>query len=169
MRDRISFALIVLLAGACAVEPETATQSRALLPESEGSPEITKAILADGSVVSSRPGDEPGETELWLEPASPNDEPRVLFPAPGADDRPTVLLDSRLLFVSTRTTIASLWIADLQTNQLTQLTNRGLSAGKPRDHTFTPPPHGPITVHKDSISYDAGGGLIVRLSTGGAR
>lgn len=164
---RAWFALLLL--PACAVEP-------ALLPESEGprTDRSSKALLGGGTVIS-RPvaGDEPGETELYFQPAPTSREAaRVIFPAPGADDRPTLLPDGRLLFVSTRTTIASLWIGDLATGELTQLTNRGLAAGKSREGmTFTPPPHGPITfADRKTIEYDAGGGRTVRVAiAGGAK
>lgn len=155
----LSTAIFLLAGAACAREP-------ALLYESEGRP-LNKAVdLSDGSVVISRPGSEPGETELWYQPNK--GEGRVLFPAPGADDRPTVLSDRKILFISTRTTIASLWVGDLVTGELTQLTNRGLSAGKPRVN-FTPPPHGPITVREDSVEYDAGGGELITVSLRGVR
>lgn len=167
---RASFeVLIFALFVACAAEPA------ALLPESEGPrTEVgTKALLPARGAVISRPvaGDEPGETELFYQPASAAEEARVLFPAPGADDRPALLPDGRLLFVSTRSTIASLWIGDLATGELTQLTNRGLAAGKSREgRIFTPPPHGPIAIKDQAIEYDAGGGRIVRVElSGGAK
>ncbi len=104
-----------------------------LLEHTAGRP----AILGDGSIVISRRGADPGETDLWLVP--PSGDPRPLAPALGADDLPAALPDGRVAFVSNRTTVASIWIVDPRTDAAEQLTNRGLSAG--RDLTgFVPPP-----------------------------
>jgi hypothetical protein len=172
---RIVIAFLGLFFFAACVDPPpppaVSTGVAELRPESEGPAprERGRAILADGSTVISRPGDEPGETELWYRPAN-GGEARLLFPAPGADDRPTALPDGRLLFVSTRTTIASLWIGDPKTGELIQLTNRGLAAGKPRV-SFTPPPDGELMLREDgTVEYDAGGGQMISVAlNGGAR
>jgi hypothetical protein len=163
---RALFLLALFFASCADAGVSVATKTAALLPESDHPPHRDPrpaAVLADGSSVISRPGDEPGESELWYQPATPGEEARVLFPAPGADDRPTALPDGRVLFISTRSTIASLWIGDVKTGRLVQLTNQGLLVGKARTN-FIPPPHGEITVHETGlIEYDAGGGQIQRL------
>ncbi|MCK6545047.1 hypothetical protein L6R52_04210 [Myxococcota bacterium] len=124
------------------------------------------AVLIDGSLVVSRLGDEPGESDLWLVPST-RGAPRILFGAPGADDRPVALDDGRLLFVSTRSTIASVWIGDVTTGEARPLTNAGLRAGRGSRAGFVPPPHGPITIERGRAVYDAGDAVWrVELTTG---
>jgi hypothetical protein len=88
------------------------------------------AILEDGSIVVSRLGDLPGETDLWLYPRS--GAPRAIAPAPGPDDLPKALPGGRIEFVSGRSSIASRWVVDVRGGPPVQLTNVGLVAGRDR-------------------------------------
>jgi hypothetical protein len=144
----------------------------ALLPETDQKPAAIAADraspLADGSVVVSRRGDAPGESDLFIVPRA--GEPRVLAPAPGADDMPLVLADGRVAFVSTRSTIASIWIADPLRGEATQLTNVGLVAGKKREG-FVPPPMQSMTAVGNELRYESAPGVhwAVDLTSGAAR
>lgn len=111
-------------------------------------------VLADGRLVASRLGEEAGESDLWI---SDGAEGRWLAPAPGADDDPTALPDGRVLFVSGRTGVMSVWVVDVQKGAATQLTNVGLVAGGSREG-FVPPPVGPVTVVDGRASWDDGYG-----------
>jgi hypothetical protein len=126
------------------------------------------AVLADGKIVVARLGEEPGESDLWI--VTKDGAPRTLCVAPGPDEQPFALSDGRVLFVSARTSVASLWVADVATGECAQLTNRGMRAGGPRDG-FVPPPEGEVREDRNSIVYDAGGGSLWRvdLSTGTGR
>lgn len=96
------------------------------------------------------------ESDLFLVRAGR--EPEALAPAPGFDERPVALPDGRLLFVSTRTTVASLWLIDAGSGEPPiQVTNRGLAAGGPMDG-FVPGPSGEVIVSPGKVAYDAGGG-----------
>lgn len=101
-----------------------------------------------------RAGDEPGRTSLWLLSAG---EPRAIAASTGADDRPFVLPDGRVVFVSTRSSVASVWILDAALTEARQLTNVGLVAGRGLDG-FVPPPAGEIRFVAGRVEYDAGGG-----------
>lgn len=106
----------------------------------------------DGPIVV-REGDEPGRSQLTILRA----EPEVLAPSDvGADDLPLVLSDGRVVFVSTRTTIASVWVVDPKTNDARQITNVGLVAGRPLVG-FVPPPAERFE-YDDVVAWDAGGG-----------
>lgn len=132
----------------------------------------TPAVLGDGALVVSRLGDEPGESDLWLVPLDAKAPPHVLFAAPGADDRPAALDDGRVLFVSTRSTVASLWIGDVAKGEAEALTNAGLVAGRGRAGLagFVPPPNGVVERSRTHVVYDAGDGWwSVELATGRAR
>jgi hypothetical protein len=124
-------------------------------------------VLADGSVAVARAGSEPGETDIWL--ATAGGVARPIAAGPGPDDLPIALPDGRLAFVSGRSGIASLWIADPSTNMARQLTNRGLTPGKPLTG-FVPPPLEVLGVSATEIRYDAGDaeGWSVDLATGAA-
>lgn len=123
-----------------------------LLDRAHGLP----AKLADGRMVVARLDDEPGESDLWVfgggEP-----EPRAIAPAPGADEQPTALSDGRVLFVSGRTGVMSLWITDVARGDARQLTNVGLVAGGPRDD-FVPPPMGAVSIADGRAWWDDGYG-----------
>ncbi len=125
----------------------------ALIDRAHGLP----ARLPDGRMVIARLEDEPGEADLWIfggrEP-----EPRAFARAPGADEQPTALPDGRVLFVSGRTGVMSLWVADVKGGAPRQLTNVGLVTGGARDG-FVPPPLGPIAIAADGrASWDDGYG-----------
>ena len=141
-----------------------------LRPESDQTARAVGAlgVLADGAAVVSRRGDAPGETDLWIVPKS--GEARPLAPAPGADDLPTILPDGRVAFVSNRTTVASIWIADPKTGTAVQLTNRGLAAG--RELTgFVPTPMKRMAVEGGALVYESSPGRwwSIDLTTGAAR
>jgi Tol biopolymer transport system component len=126
------------------------------------------AILADRSLVVSRRGDAPGETDLWLIPEK--GEPRALAAAEGSDDMPVVMSDGKIAFVSTRSTIASIWILDPISGKASQLTNRGLVAGKKREG-FVPPPMQSMTAHGSELRYESAPGVwwAVDAASGAAR
>lgn len=139
------------------------TSARRLIDRVAGVP----ALLPDGSVVVSRLGDEPGDSDLWVVPVS--GEPRVLAPAAGPDDMPVALPDGRIAFVSGRTTVASVWLLDVGRGEATQLTNRGLRAGKNMEG-FVPTPAEKMAVDGSSLVYESAPGTwwSVDLSTGRA-
>ncbi len=118
------------------------------------------APLADGSVVVAQQSG-PGETDLVH--VDERGRVRALAPAPGPDDSPIALGDGRIVFVSGRTTIASLWLVDLDANAPIQLTNRGLVAGKPLTG-FVPPPREVLNASPDELVYDAGQGDVWRVA-----
>lgn len=138
--------------------------SRRLIDRVAGSP----VVLPDGSIVVSRLGGEPGESDLWLLPRV--GDPRVLAPAVGPDDMPVALEDGRVAFVSGRTSVASIWVLDVANGEPTQLTNRGLAAGKRMDG-FVPTPAERMTVEGGKILYETSPGTwwAVDPSTGDAR
>jgi hypothetical protein len=90
-----------------------------------------------------------GASDLWLVGASS----RALSPAPGSDDMPYVLPDGRVVFVSTRTTVASVWIFDDLDAPPRQLTNVGLRAGRPLVG-FVPTPSVGFAVERGHLVYD---------------
>jgi Tol biopolymer transport system component len=138
--------------------------STKLLDRASGVP----AILADRSVVVSRRGDAPGETDLWIVPS--RGEARALAPADGADDMPVAMPDGKIAFVSTRTTIASIWILDPASGSASQLTNRGLIAGRKREG-FVPPPMQRMSAAGSELHYESAPGVwwAVDASSGAAR
>jgi len=145
-------------------------RSPALLPETDQHALSIRppATLADGTRVESRKGAAPGESDLWL--VSRTGEARAIASAPGADDMPLILGDGRVAFVSTRSTLASIWIFDPRTGEATQLTNRGLVAGKPREG-FVPPPMERWTTVGEELRYESSPGVwwSVDLATGRAQ
>jgi hypothetical protein len=91
-----------------------------LLDHVVGSP----VFLGDHQLVVARQT-EPGETDLWIV-SDDGAPPRAIAAAPGADDNPMRLKDGRLLFVSGRSGVASLWITETTASaEPTQLTNAG--------------------------------------------
>ncbi len=110
-----------------------------------------------------REGEAPGDSTLWLLA----DEPRALTAGPG-DSMPFVLPDARVVFVSTRTTVASVWILDAQLAEARQLTNVGLVAGRGLDG-FVPTPAERFE-WKGLLTFDAGDGRYhLDVDTGEAR
>ncbi len=126
------------------------------------------AVLASGDVVVARGTGEPGQSDLWLVPREGAARPLVV--SPGPDESPIALPDGRIVFVSGRTTIASLFVFEPGSGRTRQLTNRGLVAGGARVG-FVPPPLEVIEANDDQITYDAGDGEIWRvdLESGRAR
>lgn len=125
------------------------------------------ALLPGGRRVEARAEDTPGESDLWL--VEPNGASAPLAPALGPDELPIALPDGRVVFVSGRTTVVSLWIVDPASGALTQVTNVGLVAGKPW-HGFVPPPELEAQVDGAWLRYADGSGRRwrVELATGKA-
>jgi TolB protein len=125
------------------------------------------ALRGDREIVVARAGDEPGESDLFL--VDEVGQSRALAPARGPDDLPVVLPDRRVVFVSGRTTVASLFVVDPDTGALEQLTNRGLVAGRGLSG-FVPPPARSLEFFEGALRYDAGHGdhWQVQLETGRA-
>jgi len=173
---RRALALLVTAAAACSAEesappaPGMAAAALPLRPESDQLPTGSfgrAALLPGGRRVEARAGDEPGESDLWLVEA--NGAATPLCPALGPDEMPVALPDGRVVFLSGRTTVASLFIADPSTGIATQLTNHGLVAGKPWP-SFVPPPSREAEVEGGALRYDDGSGRRWRvdLATGKA-
>jgi hypothetical protein len=142
------------------------TAARPLFTERDHLPAIGATSPAAGEVVSRVTG--LGESDLFL--VRPGAEPVPLAPAEGPDDMPVALPDGRVAFVSSRTTIASIWIVDPRTGALRQLTNRGLRAGRSRDG-FVPTPMRQMQIRGTELFYEASPGAFLRvdLETGRAR
>ena len=100
-----------------------------------------------------------GESDLWIVTlgAGSHAPPRALAAARGADGLPFLLEDGRLLFVSTRTGVASIFVVELDGTQLRQLTNVGLKPGRLGDR-FVPPPIAGDGMRQQGalVLYDAG-------------
>ena len=108
-------------------------------------------VVDDHHLIAARET-EPGETDLWLvgDDGAP---PRALAAAPGADDSPQVLPDGRVLFVSGRSGVASLWVVDQTPGAPPrQLTNIGERPGA-LTPSFVPPPEGPVVVDGGVLSF----------------
>lgn len=119
---------------------------------------VTTAPLAlpDGRLLASRTT-EAGESDLWLVTLDRSSPPRALAAARGADALPFLLDDGRVLFTSTRTGVASLFIVGLEGRGLRQLTNAGLAPGKLK-RGFVPTPLDTTSMRREGarVSYDAG-------------
>lgn len=124
---------------------------RALLDQVVGTP----VVLDSQRVIAARET-EPGESDLWILTAD-GQPPRALAAAPGADDSAFVLDDGRVLFVSGRTGVASLWVvaADAAATPR-QLTNQGQRPGA-LTSSFVPPPAGPVRQQGATVVYDVDG------------
>jgi hypothetical protein len=149
-----AWSLIVIVAAGCEVAaPLIAESDQGLVVAGalHGSP----AALGPDRWVVSRAGDEPGEAELYLVDRAGGE--RVIAPHPGPDESPTVLPDGRVLFVSGRTGVMSVWIWDPATERVVQRTNVGLVPGGSR-LGFVPPPLGAVTVAGGRASWDDGYG-----------
>jgi hypothetical protein len=119
------------------------------------------APRADGSVAIARDHGELGDSDIWL--VEESGAARALAPAPGADDVPIALPDSRIAFISGRSGVASIWTVDVRSGALVQITNRHLRAGQPLDG-FVPPPVVVLRASSDELEYDAGGGELWRVA-----
>jgi hypothetical protein len=102
------------------------------------------------------------ETELVLLELPPQGEPTVLLDWPGAEDRPVFSPDGgRLAFTSGKSGLASVYVLDLATGAVAQLTNVGLedaprAPGSPPDG-WVPPPQAAWTWDGRGLSYLADG------------
>lgn len=109
-----------------------------------------------GRVVASRTTDV-GESDLWLVALDRSSPPRAIAAERGADEMPLVLDDGRVLFASTRTGRASLWIVGLDGSSLRVIPD-------------VPPPVAYAHVNGTKVSYDAGDGDMWTIDVdGGAR
>ena len=135
---------------------------RALLDQVVGTP----VVLDSQRIVAARQT-EPGESDLWILTAD-GQPPRALAAAPGADDSAFVLDDGRVLFVSGRTGVASLWVvaADPAATPR-QLTNQGQRPGA-LTSSCVPPPAGPLRQQGSTVVYDVDGVLWQVNVTSGA-
>jgi hypothetical protein len=105
-----------------------------------------------GTVVASRSTDI-GESDLWLVTLDRSTPPRAIAAERGADEMPLVLDDGRVLFASTRTGRASLWIAQLDGSGLRQIEG-------------APPPVSYVSHHGTQVTYDAGEGDVRTIDVG---
>lgn len=106
----------------------------------------------NGRVVASRSTDL-GESDLWLVRLDRSSPPRAIAAEKGADEMPLVLEDGRVLFASTRTGRASLWIAELDGSSLRQIPD-------------VPPPVSYVSHEGTKVTYDAGEGDIRTIDVG---
>jgi hypothetical protein len=123
---------------------------------------VGEPVVLDNTRVIVARQTEPGETDLWMV-TDDGQPPRALAAAPGADDSALVLHDGRVLFVSGRTGIASLWIVDADPMATPrQLTNQGQRPGA-LTSSFVPPPATTPTQQGSAIVYDGGDGTVWRV------
>lgn len=117
-----------------------------------------------GGLLLTRAGSEPGRADIWRLSAGQPAE-RLVQDA----ERPLSLGARGLLFVSARTSVASIWWRDAQGEEV-QLTNRGLVAGA-LGAGFVPPPLTWLASDERGATWDAGsdGRWRVDLATGEAR
>lgn len=124
------------------------------------------AVLDDGRVLASRSTDL-GESDLWLVTLD-GAPPRALTATAGADGQPFVLEDGRVLFVSDRTGVAALYVVEVDSKQVRQLTNHHEVAGRLSER-FVPPPVGEPWQKGERVFYDAGDAIwSVDVVTGAA-
>lgn len=121
-----------------------------LLDGVEGKP----AVLPDGRIVASRAGD-PGESDLWLVGVD-GEAPRALTTGAGGNGHPFVLDDGRVMFLSSRTGVASIFVIDPATGETTQLTNHGERPGRLSERFVPPPAIGEPWQQGRRVFYDAG-------------
>lgn len=178
---------VVLLLFACA--PSTPPQGAPMdgIPDGEAAAGPWRAAVVSGALTVSGGGIErqlgPALPELaffgdqlaYPAPSStgtdlllvslPEGVPRLLTDWPGYEDRPVFSPDgTQLAFFSGRTGLASLYLLDLATGEISQRTNVGLESaprrhGRPPDG-FVPPPGSDLRWEAD-ISWVAAGQSIV--------
>lgn len=116
------------------------------------------------ALVRRRPSGDSALEVLALQGDGP---PRQVVSGPGYHNAPAFAPDGRaLLFVSTRTGLSSLFRVDLETGEVRQLTNRGLTAVGPG---FVPPPelHGEARFEGPRYTWAAAGARwFADLATG---
>ena len=116
---------------------------------------LAAPVPAPGGLLVTRRAEEPGRSAVWQLPEGA--AARLLV----ADaERPCPLPDGRLAFVSTRTSVASVWL--LEATGPVQLTNVGLAAGRPLTG-FVPPPAAWLGCDAEALAWDAGDGATWRL------
>jgi TolB protein len=116
-----------------------------------------------------RTGNESHETAIGI--VDLTGRVKELADGPGMDIMPTISPDGKtVVFVSTRTSVASFFRTTLEGVEPVQITNKGMSAwllsqGVPSD--FVPPPVSSYSlewVNNDVIRYNAGGGEYWKLN-----
>ena len=117
------------------------------------------ALLDDARVIAARATDL-GESDLWIVPVD-GSRPRALAAHAGADGQPFVLDDGRVLFVSDRTGVASVYVVGADGRGLAQLTNASARPGA-LGGAFVPPPVLWLEQRGAVVAYDAGD-RVVRL------
>jgi len=133
---------------------KTARGARVLLDGVIGAP----AIYDADHVIAARQT-EPGETDLWL--VSDDGAPPVaIAPGPGADDTPIALADGRVVFVSGRSGVASLWLWT-KGQEPRQLTNVGEVPGA-LSSSFVPVPEQGTWVSEaaSALTYEVDGRAV---------
>jgi hypothetical protein len=128
---------------------------------------VGEPVVLDNQRVIVARQTEPGESDLWVV-TDDGQPPRALAAAPGADDSAMVLHDGRVLFVSGRSGVASLWIVDADPMATPrQLTNVGQRPGA-LTSLFVPPPATRPTQQGSIIVSDdgEGGHWLVDLDSG---
>ncbi len=122
----------------------------------------TPSVVGE-QVVFARSAGAPGETDLWRYD-SKSVAPLVVTPGPDHD--PLLLPDGRVVFVSGRTGVASLWL--WEAGEQRQLTNVGAVPGVLSGRV--PVPESPMRFENESVRYEDGSGQHwrVALKTGAA-
>lgn len=113
------------------------------------------------------------ESDIWVLNLATRKE-RQLTRKSGHHSQPVVSPDGdRILFVSTRTAVGSLWLFDLRTNSEVQVTNQGLTTGRGRPESFVPLPccnGGFLWSHSDMLVWTSDDGVwALDLGTKAAR
>jgi len=109
----------------------------------------------EGPLVTVR-GAEPGASAVWV--LADEGPPRPLLEAA---ELPCALPDGKLAFVSTRTSVASVWLHAADSAPV-QLTNVGLAAGRGLAG-FVPPPARWLSCTDEALTWDDGRGAAWRL------
>lgn len=149
---------IAIAIPACSAEPRAESDEPAFAPSTitlangRALDNVRASVALDGGRLLVSRSTDVGESDLWIVPRD-RKRPRALAAAHGADEMPFVLSDGRIVFVSTRTGVASLWIVNQDGTGLRQLTNVGVRASDPR---FVPPPVAYLEQRGARVFYDDG-------------